>query len=336
MVRWLAPILSFTAEEAWGFLPGKRNESVLLNLASVSGRRRARARHRLARVHRAQGGRGAELERLRTAGAIGAPLEAEVSVYARGAGARLMALQDELRFVLITSQARWSSAMCRRPMPSHQPEGVWIEVQAVHAAQMRALLASAQRRGQRSAASGTLRALRRQRRRARRGAEIRMSTRKQSNAPLALAAAVGMRRARRPAEQGYIVRHLGEFEFTTVLPILDITLMHNVGAAFSFLASASGWQRWLFIALACGVSAIVLAVPPAGWRPPAARAGLSLVLGGALGNVIDRIRLGCGRFHPLSLESGVFSGVQRRRFGDHGRRCVSAAGCAAGTRGKGT
>ena len=52
--------------------------------------------------------------------------------------------------------------------------------------------------------------------------------------------------------------------------------------------------------------------------------GLALVLGGAIGNVIDRIRLGaCGRFHPLSLGSRVFSGVQRRRFRDHGRRGVS-------------
>ncbi len=54
--------------------------------------------------------------------------------------------------------------------------------------------------------------------------------------------------------KSYITGHYGEFEFTTVLPILDITCMHNVGAAFSFLAGASGWQRWLFIVLAVGVS----------------------------------------------------------------------------------
>jgi signal peptidase II len=92
----------------------------------------------------------------------------------------------------------------------------------------------------------------------------------------------------------YITQHLGEFEFRTVLPILDITRMHNVGAAFSFLASASGWQRWLFIGLAVSVS---LAIIVWMWRLPGnARsllvAGLSLVLGGAVGNVIDRIRLG--------------------------------------------
>src|SRR5580704_884072 len=52
----------------------------------------------------------------------------------------------------------------------------------------------------------------------------------------------------------YIARHYLEFEFTRILPVLDITCMHNVGAAFSFLASASGWQRWVFISLAVAVS----------------------------------------------------------------------------------
>jgi len=92
----------------------------------------------------------------------------------------------------------------------------------------------------------------------------------------------------------YITRHFGVFEFTSVLPILDITRLHNVGAAFSFLASASGWQRWLFIALALGVSIAIttwLVRLPRGSRTLLA-GGLALVLGGAVGNVIDRIRLG--------------------------------------------
>jgi signal peptidase II len=93
--------------------------------------------------------------------------------------------------------------------------------------------------------------------------------------------------------KSYIISHYGEFEFTTVLPILDITRMHNVGAAFSFLATASGWQRWLFIGLAVSVSIGIIV-----WlyRLPRSQgllaAGLALVLGGAIGNVIDRIRLG--------------------------------------------
>jgi signal peptidase II len=75
-----------------------------------------------------------------------------------------------------------------------------------------------------------------------------------------------------------------------LLPILDIVYLENTGAAFSILAQASGWQRWFFIALALGVS-IVLMI----WlrRIRAEQillaVGLSLVLGGALGNVIDRV-----------------------------------------------
>lgn len=94
--------------------------------------------------------------------------------------------------------------------------------------------------------------------------------------------------------KSYIAQHFGEFEFITVLPVLEITRMHNVGAAFSFLASASGWQRWVFIGLA-GVVSIGIIV----WLLRLRRAahsllacGLALVLGGALGNVIDRVRLG--------------------------------------------
>jgi signal peptidase II len=92
----------------------------------------------------------------------------------------------------------------------------------------------------------------------------------------------------------YITRHFGEFEFRTVLPVLDITRMHNVGAAFSFLASASGWQRWLFIGLAASVSIAIIVwlcrLPRTGSVLLAA--GLSLVLGGAIGNLIDRVRVG--------------------------------------------
>jgi isoleucyl-tRNA synthetase len=132
MVRWIAPILSFTAEEAWGFLPGQHNESVLLNLwhAFPQGAEREQTIDwPLFITLKADVSK--ELERLRTAGAIGAPLQAEVSVYAPKAQAeRLMALQDELRFVLITSQAR----ITERDVPPADAErtsveGIWIRVQ---------------------------------------------------------------------------------------------------------------------------------------------------------------------------------------------------------------
>jgi signal peptidase II len=96
------------------------------------------------------------------------------------------------------------------------------------------------------------------------------------------------------ASKYYITQNFGEFEHITLLPVLDITRMHNVGAAFSFLASASGWQRWVFIGLA-GVVSVGIVVWLLRLRERAHRllaCGLALVLGGALGNVIDRIRLG--------------------------------------------
>lgn len=75
---------------------------------------------------------------------------------------------------------------------------------------------------------------------------------------------------------------------------INLTHQKNTGAAFSFLADAGGWQRWFFVVLASGVS-IVLAIWI--WRIRNAgqavlSAGLALVLGGAVGNLIDRILLG--------------------------------------------
>jgi signal peptidase II len=78
-----------------------------------------------------------------------------------------------------------------------------------------------------------------------------------------------------------------------VMPTLNLTLMYNEGAAFSFLADAGGWQRWLFSAFAVvmtGVLVVWLLRLRTGERAMAA--GLSLVAGGAVGNLIDRVRSG--------------------------------------------
>ena len=91
-----------------------------------------------------------------------------------------------------------------------------------------------------------------------------------------------------------VVRHLHLYENFTVLPVLNLTLRYNTGAAFSFLASASGWQRWFFLLLGVAVAAAILV-----WmRRLKSRSqwllslSLALILAGALGNVIDRLRLG--------------------------------------------
>jgi len=131
MVRWLAPILSFTAEEVWSFLPGMRNESVFLNTwhQFPLGAERA-ASIDWAALIALKADVARDLERLRTAGDIGAPLEAEVVIYAPAAQAgRFTALRDELRFLLITSQARVveTDTPAASTVPTSEP-GVWIEV----------------------------------------------------------------------------------------------------------------------------------------------------------------------------------------------------------------
>jgi signal peptidase II len=79
----------------------------------------------------------------------------------------------------------------------------------------------------------------------------------------------------------------------TVLPFFNLTLVHNTGAAFSFLADAGGWQRIFFIVVSGVVSLVLVAWL---WRLPRdARLlgiALALVLGGAVGNLVDRIAYG--------------------------------------------
>ena len=85
-------------------------------------------------------------------------------------------------------------------------------------------------------------------------------------------------------------------EFGVPKPVIggfNLTLMHNPGAAFSLFASGDGWQRWLFTGIALVVSLwllrmLLLAPPGARWLP----ASLMLVMGGALGNLWDRLALG--------------------------------------------
>lgn len=91
-----------------------------------------------------------------------------------------------------------------------------------------------------------------------------------------------------------IIRWVELYERIPITSFANITHHHNEGAAFSFLADAGGWQRWFFAGLASVVSLVIVI-----WlgrirnqRLWALSLGLSLVLGGAIGNLIDRVRLG--------------------------------------------
>jgi signal peptidase II len=90
-----------------------------------------------------------------------------------------------------------------------------------------------------------------------------------------------------------IEHSLGLYQSVVVLPVLEITRYHNTGAAFSFLAEAAGWQRWLFTALAIIVSvALILWLRRIDRGDATLASSVALILAGALGNVIDRLRLG--------------------------------------------
>jgi signal peptidase II len=87
---------------------------------------------------------------------------------------------------------------------------------------------------------------------------------------------------------------LDHLQRVEVIPgLLNWTLAFNTGAAFSFLADESGWQRWLFTALAIGVSTVLVVwlgrTRRGDWRTALP---LALIVGGAVGNLIDRLRFG--------------------------------------------
>jgi len=131
MVRWLAPILSFTAEEAWSHLPGIPNESVFLNVwhQFPAGAERVSTINWPAMIAlKADVAR--ELERLRTLGSLGSSLEADVTVFVPDAlTPQFETIQDELRFLLITGEAKVAnlSALPATAVRATQEE-MWIEV----------------------------------------------------------------------------------------------------------------------------------------------------------------------------------------------------------------
>jgi signal peptidase II len=93
------------------------------------------------------------------------------------------------------------------------------------------------------------------------------------------------------ATKALIVANFELYERVQVLPVFGITRLHNYGAAFSFLSTAGGWQRWFFILVAAAVTVLVcvwlkrMPRKGQGWLA----ASLALIVGGAIGNVIDRV-----------------------------------------------
>ena len=91
-----------------------------------------------------------------------------------------------------------------------------------------------------------------------------------------------------------IIEWVPLYDKVPINSFINLTHQKNLGAAFSFLADAGGWQRWFFVVLSTGVSAVIVVWI---WRirgegQSLLAAGLALVLGGAVGNLIDRLMYG--------------------------------------------
>ena len=94
-----------------------------------------------------------------------------------------------------------------------------------------------------------------------------------------------------------LTKWLAENAFTygervNIFPMFDLTLVYNTGAAFSFLASGSGWQRWVLIAIAIVAIIFISWLLKHEHKRALTALSLTLILSGAIGNLIDRVLLG--------------------------------------------
>jgi len=135
---------------------------------------------------------------------------------------------------------------------------------------------------------------------------------------------------------------LGYGQPVEVLPFFNLTLLHNPGAAFSFLASHPGWQRWLFAAIAVGAS-VGLSIWLLRLKADEKRlaVALALIIGGALGNLFDRLVHGyvvdflsfhaAGWYYPafniadIGITLGAIGLIWESIVGERRRKKASAA-----------
>ncbi len=92
------------------------------------------------------------------------------------------------------------------------------------------------------------------------------------------------------ASKAWVLASFRLMERLEVTSFFNLVLVFNAGASFSFLADAGGWQKWFFIVLALGISAWLLNLLRHHAQERLLPTALSLILGGAIGNVIDRLR----------------------------------------------
>ena len=114
------------------------------------------------------------------------------------------------------------------------------------------------------------------------------------------------------ASKAWLMDVFRQGETLVVTPFFNLVFVFNSGAAFSFLAGAGGWQKWFFIVLALAVAGVIGNLLRQA-RPRLEGLALALILGGALGNVIDRLRFGAVvdflDFHAAGWHFPAFNGA---------------------------
>ncbi len=302
LLRVMAPILTFTVEEAWPIFAGEQayaasDETIFTQtwhaLPEVAGA--AALLDKYAQLLALRADVTKQLEEVRMAGGIGSSLQAEVEIKAAGDKYALLAgLGDDLKFILITSQAKVTQvANCRGRSGAGD---------AVGAAEVRALLALPRRCRRPCRTCGHLRTLRCQPVRRRRVAQVRLITRnlmaKKSgfsgggNSMMPWLGIASIVLLLDQLSKIVITRLFVYGESLPVTSFFNLVLVYNKGAAFSFLASQGGWQRWFFtvLGIVAALFIVYLLKRHAGQRMFCW--ALALILGGAIGNVIDRIAYG--------------------------------------------
>jgi lipoprotein signal peptidase len=290
LLRLMAPILSFTAEEAWKVFKARTGGTIFTEtyaeLPGVAGE--AELVDRWSQLRAIRGEVQKKLEESRERGEIGSSLQAEVELRVPCA-ARSAAGCARQRPAVRADHVGGTRHHCGRTRRGVDPRA------AVDAHQVRALLALAQRRRRQPGTSDLMRTLSgeslRQRRAARGGvmADVRDIWWRRLAPWLALAIAIVA------IDQATKIAVERAFDYGEVRPLtgfFNLVLTYNKGAAFSFLASASGWQAQFLTVVGIGASAFIIYLLARHGNQRLFALALALILGGAVGNVIDRIAYG--------------------------------------------
>ena len=291
MVRWFAPIMSFTAEEIWSYIPGPRNESVLLNtwyqdLPSLPEDAVMNQKY-WDEMRRIRDCVNKEIEDKRTQGQLGSALEAEVKLFCDGEMQKqLQALNDELRFVLITSSAQVQPLEKKNGSAvATEIPGMWLQVTPTRFMKCERCWHRLPDVDNDENYPGLCeRCVINVKGEERIGSMLKIKTSGLHFLWITLVVFITDYLTKR-----MVINNIHLHHSVPVLPHFNYTLEYNNGAAFSFLNVSAVWPNLVFGGISIVVSMFIIL-----WLSRLRRSdrlmsiGLAMILGGALGNLWDR------------------------------------------------